>query len=43
MVQLRPSGKAYQVAQKILKQQGVKVPPPKSLKKLKVRGPYLQH
>lgn len=27
MVQLRPPGKAYEVAKRILKQQGVKVPP----------------
>lgn len=41
MVMLRPAGKAYKVAQQVLKQKGVKVPKPKAMDKLKEKGPYL--
>jgi hypothetical protein len=43
MVQLRPPGKAYEVAKKILKQQGIKVPKRDVIDKVKIKGPYLQH
>lgn len=40
---LRPSDKAYKIAKAVLGQKGVKVNPHKSDKKMKVKGPYLQH
>lgn len=43
MTMLRPGGKAYQIAKKIMKEKGKKVPPPKAMEKFKLRGPYLQH
>lgn len=43
MVQLRPPGKAYEVAKKVLKQQGIKVPKRNVKEKVKVKVPYLQH
>lgn len=43
MVQLKPSGKALAVAQKILKQQGIKVPKRNAMEKTKIKTPYLQH
>jgi len=43
MVMLRPPGKAYEVAKKVLKKQGVKVPKRASLEKMPFKGPYLQH
>jgi hypothetical protein len=42
MVQLRPPGKAYEVAKKVLKQQGVKVPKRDVIEKVKLQGPYMQ-
>ena len=43
MVQLRPPGKAYEVAKKVLKKQGIKVPKRDAIEKIKLKGPYLQH
>lgn len=43
MVMLRPAGKAYQIAKKVLRQEGVKVRKPKAMEKKNVSGPYLQH
>lgn len=43
MVALRPPGKAYEVAKKVLKKQGVKIPKPAVIEKTTVKGPYLQH
>lgn len=43
MVQLRPPGKAYEIAKKVLKKQGVKVPKRKVIQKTNLKGPYLQH
>ena len=43
MVQLRPPGKAYEIAKKILKEQGVKVPKRDVIQPVTIRGPYLQH
>lgn len=43
MVMLRPSEKAYKIAKSVLGQKGVKVSPPKADKKMKLKGPYLQH
>lgn len=43
MAQLRPPGKAYEVAVKVLKQQGVKVPKRDVMQPIKIKGPYLQH
>ena len=40
---LRPPGKAYKVAKKVLKQKGISVPKPNAMQKTKVTGPYLQH
>ncbi len=42
-IMLRPSGKAQQVAKKVLKQKGVKVAKPKAEEKTKLSGPYLLH
>ncbi len=43
MVMLRPPGKAYEVAKKILKREGVKIPKRSVIEKTTVKGPYLQH
>lgn len=43
MVMLRPPGKAYEVAKKVLKQKGVKVPKRDVKEPVKLSGPYLQH
>jgi len=43
MVQLKPPGKAYEIAKKVLKQKGIKVPPRESMQQIKLKGPYLQH
>lgn len=43
MVMLRPPGKAYQVAKKVLKQKGVKVPKPKEMEPIKFKYPSLKH
>ena len=40
---LRPAGKAYAIAKKVLGNQGVKVAKPKSKEKTKQTGPYLYH
>lgn len=40
---LRPAGKAYKIAKKVLRQEGVKVRKPKAMQATKVKGPYLQH
>lgn len=41
MVMLRPPGKATEVAKKVLKQKGVKVPKPVVIDKTPVKGAYL--
>lgn len=43
MVMLRPGGKPYEVAKKVLKKQGVKVPKRDVVQPMKLKGPYLQH
>ena len=43
MTMLRPDGKAYKIAKKIMKEKGKKLPPPKAMENYKLRGPYLQH
>ena len=43
MVMLRPPGKAYKIAKKVLRQEGVKVRKPRAMDKKNVSGPYLQH
>lgn len=43
MVMLRPSGKPYEVAKKVLKEKGVKVRKPNVMEKQKPQGPYLTH
>jgi hypothetical protein len=43
MVMLRPEGKFYKVAKKVLKEKGVKLPPKKSNEKITLQPPYLQH
>lgn len=43
MAQLRPPGKAYEVAKKVLKKQGVKVPKRDVIQPVNIKGPYLQH
>lgn len=43
MVMLRPAGKAYKVAQSVLKNKGINVPKPREYEKLKISMPYLQH
>jgi len=40
---LRPEGKFYNVAKKVMKEKGVKLPPPKAKEKMTIKGPYLQH
>lgn len=40
---LRPPGKAEKVAKKVMKQKGVKIPPAKSNRDIKLQTPYLQH
>ena len=43
MVMLKPPGKAYKIAKKVLKKQGVKVPKRKAIQKTTLKGPYLTH
>lgn len=43
MAMLRPEGKFYNVAKKIMKEKGVKLPPAKAQEKMKMKPPYLQH
>lgn len=43
MVMLRPSDKAQKIAEKVLKQKGIKVPKSKAYEKTKLQTPYLQH
>ena len=43
MVMLKPKGKPFKIAEKIMKQKGVKVRKPESMQKTNVSGPYLQH
>ncbi len=43
MVMLRPPGKAYEVAKKVLKNKGVKVPKREVIQKTTLKGPYLTH
>ncbi len=43
MVMLRPPGKAYKIAKKVLKEKGVKVPKRKVIQKTTQKGPYLLH
>ena len=44
MVMLRPGGKAYEIAKKVLVKKGVKVPKPKVKEVDKnLTGPYLYH
>jgi hypothetical protein len=40
MVMLRPPGKPYEVAKKILKTKGIKVPKPDVVEKNKVKAPF---
>lgn len=42
MVMLRPPGKPYQVAKKVLKNKGVKVRKPEQMQKVNVKTPYMQ-
>jgi len=43
MVALRPPGKSYEIANKILKKEGVKIPKPGAMEKTVIKGSYLQH
>ena len=43
MVMLRLAGKAYEIAKKVLKGKGVKVPKPKSDVRTPPKDPYLYH
>lgn len=43
MVMLRPPGKAYKVAKKILKNEGVLVPKPDVVEKTKIKSRFLLH
>lgn len=43
MVMMRPAGKPYKVAKKVLKNKGVKVRKPVVKTQTKLSGPYLQH
>ena len=43
MVMLRPEGKFYKIAKKVMKEKGVKLPPPKAKEKVTLKPPYLQH
>lgn len=43
MAMLRPTGKAQKIAEKILKNKGVKIASGKSTKSTKLTTPYLQH
>ena len=40
---IRPKGKAQKIAEKVMKQKGVKVEKPAKPKKMILTGPYLQH
>ena len=43
MVMLRAPGKPYEIAKKVLKNKGVKIPKRSVIKKTKLTVPYLQH
>lgn len=43
MVMLKPPGKAQEVAKKVLKEKGIKVPKKSGIQKTTITGPYLQH
>jgi hypothetical protein len=43
MVMLRPGGKAYEIAKRVLGNKGVKVPKPKANEPTKPAGPFLYH
>ena len=43
MVMLRPPGKARKIAERVMKDKGVKVPASDRMEKVRVNGPYLQH
>lgn len=43
MVMLRPKGKATKIAEKVMKQQGIKIPKGKSQPEKQLQTPYLQH
>ena len=43
MVMLRASGKAYEIAKKVLKEKGVKVRKPKANDRTPPKDPYLYH
>ena len=43
MVMLRPPGKAYEIAKKVLKKKGIKVPKRDVIQKTTLKGPYLTH
>lgn len=43
MVMLRPAGKAYEIAKRVLKKEGIKVRKPRALEVTQLKGPYLQH
>lgn len=43
MAMIRPSGKAAEIAKKVMKNKGVKITSGAKLQKTKLTGPYLQH
>lgn len=43
MVMIRPKGKAAKIAEKVLKNKGVKVQSGDKIQKTKLQTPYLQH
>lgn len=43
MVMLREKGKATKIAQKVMRQKGVKVPKAQTYERIKLQTPYLQH
>lgn len=40
---IRPAGKPQKIAEKIMKQKGVKIPKKQKMEKIALTGPYLQH
>lgn len=43
MAMIRPKGKAQKIAEKVMKQKGVKVVAGPKMQKSTLTGPYLQH
>jgi hypothetical protein len=43
MVMIRPGGKAQKIAEKVMKNKGVKIEKKKKMSKIALVGPYLQH